>query len=106
MSKLVIDGGKKVNSKAFPMWPSFEASTIERAMEPLKSGKVNYWTGAVGTQFEEAWAKWNGVKYAITRRSTITAPPSISATMRWIAGRPFSTRRKISTSVTTPEGIY
>src|SRR4029078_8659960 len=29
-------------------------------------GKVNYWTGKLGVQFEEAWAKWNGARYAIT----------------------------------------
>ena len=73
MSKLAIDGGKKLNTEAFPMWPSFEASTIEKAMEPLKSGRVNYWTGTVGTQFEEEWAKWNGVKYAITTTNGTSA---------------------------------
>ncbi|HYF49185.1 MAG TPA: DegT/DnrJ/EryC1/StrS family aminotransferase [Planctomycetota bacterium] len=73
MSTLAIDGGSKVNTAAFPMWPSFEAATIEKAMEPLKSGKVNYWTGTVGTQFETEWAKWNGVKYAITTTNGTSA---------------------------------
>jgi len=48
------------------MWPSFEESTIQKAMEPLRSGKVNYWTGPVGQEFEQAWAKWNGSKHAIS----------------------------------------
>jgi dTDP-4-amino-4,6-dideoxygalactose transaminase len=66
MRTLAIDGGTKLNTVPFPAWPSFEATTIERAMEPLRSGKVNYWTGKLGVQFEEAWAKWNGARYAIT----------------------------------------
>lgn len=59
--KLAIEGGKSVSSKPFPMWPSFQSSTIQKAMQPLKSGKVNYWTGEAGIQFEKEWAKWNGV---------------------------------------------
>lgn len=66
VEKLAIDGGKKVNSKAFPMWPAFSAETIKKASEPLKSGKVNYWTGNVGTKFEKEWAKYTGAKYAIS----------------------------------------
>jgi dTDP-4-amino-4,6-dideoxygalactose transaminase len=71
--KLAIDGGKPVNAKPFPMWPSFEKSTIAAAMAPLKSGKVNYWTGKLGTEFEAAWAKWNGVKYAISTSNGTSA---------------------------------
>jgi dTDP-4-amino-4,6-dideoxygalactose transaminase len=73
MSRLAIDGGNKVAAAPFPMWPSFEASTIEKAMEPLKLGKVNYWTGTAGVQFEEEWAKWNGVRYAITTTNGTSA---------------------------------
>ncbi|MGB9642479.1 MAG: DegT/DnrJ/EryC1/StrS family aminotransferase [Candidatus Ratteibacteria bacterium] len=73
MAKLAIEGGEKINNKPFPMWPSFSEKTIERALEPLKTGKVNYWTGYYGTQFEEAWAKWNGAKYAITTTNGTSA---------------------------------
>ncbi len=66
MSKLAIDGGEKVFNGDFPMWPSFEESTIAKAMEPLRSGKVNYWTGPVGQQFEKKWAAWLGVGSAIS----------------------------------------
>lgn len=34
-------------------------------MDALRSGKVNYWTGSVGREFETAWAKWLGVRNAI-----------------------------------------
>lgn len=66
MSELAINGGTKVNSTPFPMWPSFEESTIQKAMEPLRAGKVNYWTGPVGAKFEKAWAEWLGSKYAVS----------------------------------------
>ena len=42
-------------------------------MEPLKTGRVNYWTGGAGVQFEEAWAKWNGAKYAVSTTSGTSA---------------------------------
>ena len=64
--KLACEGGKKVNTKPFPMWPQFQASTIKAAMEPLKSGKVNYWTGTKGMEFEQKFADWNGAKYGIS----------------------------------------
>lgn len=66
MSKLAIDGGEKVFNGDFPMWPSFEESTIAKAMEPLRSGRVNYWTGPVGQQFEKKWAAWIGAGNAIS----------------------------------------
>ena len=73
MEKLAIDGGKPVNSEPFPMWPSFSQKAIESVSEPLKSGKVNYWTGEIGTKFEKEWAKWNGAKYCITTTNGTSA---------------------------------
>ena len=64
--KLAIDGGKKVWSKGFPAWPQFDAKTDKKVLDILHSGKVNYWTGPVGMQFEAAWAKWLGVKNAVS----------------------------------------
>ena len=64
--KLALDGGSKVWDTGFPMWPSFSEETIQAAMEPLRSGKVNYWTGAIGMKFESEWAKWLGVRNAIS----------------------------------------
>ncbi len=66
MSNLAINGGEKIYNGDFPMWPSFEEATAQKAMEPLRSGKVNYWTGPIGQQFEKEWAKWNGTKAAIS----------------------------------------
>ena len=64
--KLGIDGGKKLNTKPFPMWPAFQESTAKAAMEPLRTGKVNYWTGPKGMEFEQKFADWCGAKYGIS----------------------------------------
>ena len=46
-------------------WPYFEADEIEAAASTLKSGKVNYWTGELGKQFEVAYAKSVGKQFGI-----------------------------------------
>jgi dTDP-4-amino-4,6-dideoxygalactose transaminase len=66
MSELAINGGSKVFDGEFPVWPSFEESTIQKAMEPLRKGQVNYWTGPIGQQFEKKWAEWIGATDAIS----------------------------------------
>ncbi len=50
----------------FPMWPVFAEETLVDVLEPLKNGKVNYWTGPKGMEFETKWAKWNRAKFAIS----------------------------------------
>ena len=54
VEKLAIDGGKKVWAKPFPAWPQFNPKTDKKVLDILKSGKVNYWTGPVGMEFESA----------------------------------------------------
>jgi len=71
--KLALDGGQPVCSEKWPMWPSFEKSTAEAAMEPLLNGKVNYWTGEEGMKFEQAFADWCGAKYGISTANGTTA---------------------------------
>ena len=63
---LAVNGGPKVFKKPFPAWPQFDRKTDKKVLDILHSGKVNYWTGPVGMQFEAAWAKWLGVKNAIS----------------------------------------
>lgn len=46
-------------------WPYYEADEIEAAAQTLSSGKVNYWTGELGRQFEVAYAKHIGKQYGI-----------------------------------------
>ena len=56
-----------------PMWPAFDEKTIQAVVEPLKTGKVNYWTGTRGMEFEEKFAAWNGSKYAISTTNGTSA---------------------------------
>lgn len=71
--KLAINGGKKLVKKPFPGWPSLSKKGIEKAEEVLKSGKVNYWTGPLGQEFEEKWAKYNGAKFAVSTSNGTSA---------------------------------
>ena len=70
---LAINGGPKVWTKGFPAWPQFNPKTDRRVLDILHSGKVNYWTGPVGLQFEAAWAKWLGVRNAVSVSSGTAA---------------------------------
>ncbi|MFH0965787.1 MAG: DegT/DnrJ/EryC1/StrS family aminotransferase [Planctomycetota bacterium] len=71
--KLAIAGGSPVCSEKWPTWPSFEKSTIRQAMEPLRTGKVNYWTGTKGMEFEQKFAEWCGANYGISTANGTTA---------------------------------
>ncbi len=46
-------------------WPYFSADEIAAAERVLRSGKVNYWTGEEGRQFEKEFAAFTGAQYAI-----------------------------------------
>lgn len=46
-------------------WPYFADDEIEAAVRVLRSGKVNYWTGQEGRQFETEFAASTGCKYAV-----------------------------------------
>jgi hypothetical protein len=50
---------------AFASWPYFAPDEIEAAAAVLRSGKVNYWTGEEGRQFEREFAEFIGCKHAI-----------------------------------------
>jgi dTDP-4-amino-4,6-dideoxygalactose transaminase len=52
-------------NEPMPGWPSFAPDEIEAASAVLASGKVNYWTGDQGRQFEREYAQYVGTKYAI-----------------------------------------
>ena len=65
MTKLAIDGGCPVRENPFPAWPYYEEDEVSAAMQVLKSGRVNYWTGQEGRKFEEEYAASVGAKYAV-----------------------------------------
>lgn len=57
----------------FPAWPQFDDKNINDISDILSSGKVNYWTGNKGFQFEEKFSEWIGSKYAISCSSGTSA---------------------------------
>jgi dTDP-4-amino-4,6-dideoxygalactose transaminase len=49
----------------FAPWPYFAEDEIAAVVRVLTSGKVNYWTGSQGRQFELEFAKFAGCEYAV-----------------------------------------
>ena len=49
----------------FPAWPYCAEDEIAAATEVLRSGKINYWTGQQGREFEREFAKFCGCNYAV-----------------------------------------
>src|ERR1043166_6444932 len=67
MSKqLAINGGPRTVTNKLQGWPHFDENAIKSVEAVLRSGKVNYWTGKRGREFEKAFAEWQGSKYAIS----------------------------------------
>lgn len=64
--KLAIDGGPKTVTNQLAGWPQFDEKAIQAVEKVLRSGKVNYWTGPHGMEFERKFAEWQGSKYAIS----------------------------------------
>jgi dTDP-4-amino-4,6-dideoxygalactose transaminase len=73
MEKLAIHGGPKAVTNKLVYWPQFDEETIQAVAEVLRSGKVNYWTGPKGMEFERKFAEWQGSKYAISTSSGTSA---------------------------------
>ncbi len=71
--KLAIDGGPKAVTNKLAGWPQFDEKAIKAVEEVLRSGKVNYWTGPKGMEFEKKFADWQGSKYAISASSGTAA---------------------------------
>jgi dTDP-4-amino-4,6-dideoxygalactose transaminase len=70
---LAINGGPKSVEGPLPHWPAFDDATIAAVSEPLKIGKVNYWTGPRGMEFEKKFAEWQGSKFAISTTNGTSA---------------------------------
>lgn len=64
--KLAIQGGPKAVTSPKIGWPNFDEKAIKAVENVLRSGKVNYWTGPKGMEFEKKFAEWQGSKYAIS----------------------------------------
>jgi dTDP-4-amino-4,6-dideoxygalactose transaminase len=65
-SRLALEGGPKAVTNKLKGWPNFDEKAIASVEEVLRSGKVNYWTGKRGMEFERKFAEWQGSKYAVS----------------------------------------
>ena len=65
-AKLAVDGGPKAVTNQLVGWPQFDEKAIKSVEAVLRSGKVNYWTGPRGMEFEEKFAAWQGSKHAVS----------------------------------------
>jgi len=64
--KLAIHGGPKAVSNSLIGWPRFDEKAILAVVDVLRSGKVNYWTGPKGMEFEKRFAEWQGSKFGVS----------------------------------------
>jgi dTDP-4-amino-4,6-dideoxygalactose transaminase len=64
--KLAIDGGSKHVTNTLKGWPEFSEKAIADVEKVLRSGKVNYWTGNMGMEFEKRFAEWQGSNHAVS----------------------------------------
>jgi len=71
--KLAIDGGPKTVTNTLTGWPQFDRQAIDAVQGVLKSGKVNYWTGPKGMEFEKKFAEWQGSRFGISVSSGTAA---------------------------------
>ncbi len=70
---LAVDGGPKAVTNKLAGWPQFDENAIKAVEGVLRSGKVNYWTGPKGMEFERKFAEWQGSKFAISASSGTSA---------------------------------
>jgi dTDP-4-amino-4,6-dideoxygalactose transaminase len=63
--ELALFGGDKTARDPFPPWPQFSEKTFTEVLEPLRSGRVGYWSGDRGRELETRWARWTGAPWAV-----------------------------------------
>jgi dTDP-4-amino-4,6-dideoxygalactose transaminase len=64
--ELAVDGGPKAVTNKLTGWPQFSDEAISAVEQVLRSGKVNYWTGPKGMEFEKKFAQWQGSRFGIS----------------------------------------
>ena len=64
--KEIVMNGAGIEEIGFPMWPQFAPETLKDIQEPIANGKVNYWTGKKGMEFEEQFREWAGATMAVS----------------------------------------
>ncbi len=76
LGELAVNGGAPVRDTArrpFPRWPVFWEEEKEAVRAVLDSGRVNYWTGERGREFQAAFAARMGIAEAISVNSGTSA---------------------------------
>jgi|ETNmetMinimDraft_26_1059896.scaffolds.fasta_scaffold22979_2 dTDP-4-amino-4,6-dideoxygalactose transaminase len=63
--KLAVNGGEPIRRRPFPPWPDFTDEEIHAVEDVLRQGRVNYWTGSCGMEFQERFAAFCGVQHGI-----------------------------------------
>jgi dTDP-4-amino-4,6-dideoxygalactose transaminase len=71
--ELALFGGPKTTAEPFPQWPRFTEKALADVAEPLRTGRVGYWAGPRGREFEEQWAAWAGAAHAVSCSSGTAA---------------------------------
>lgn len=49
----------------FSEWPCYGPDEVSAVTRVLESGRVNYWTGREGRNFEKEFAAFSGTEYAV-----------------------------------------
>ena len=65
MAKADVPTGLNGIPSYLPQWPSFGADEQEAVQRVLTSGRVNYWTGTEGRDFEHEFADYVGTEHAL-----------------------------------------
>lgn len=64
-ARLACEEGVPVRDMPLPRWPSYSEPEIAIAVEILRSGNVNYWTGDECRHFETEFAGYHGVSHGV-----------------------------------------
>jgi dTDP-4-amino-4,6-dideoxygalactose transaminase len=64
----------------FSPWPDYDENERQAVLEVMTSNKVNYWTGNVGREFEQAFARYCDAQHAI-----VVANGTLALDLAWIA---------------------
>lgn len=62
---LAISGGTPVRTASYPRWPFYQPDELHAVQNVLASGRVNYWTGEEGREFEAEYANYLGIEHTI-----------------------------------------
>lgn len=78
-------------------WPNYDKSELKIATSIIKSGKVNYWTGAYGKLFEKKYSLFHKIKYCVSVNSGTSALECAIKALNL---------KKNSEIITTPRSYY